>query len=85
MGTQIDQGDFRLFAIGDAGAGVQGDRIPDLFGFCLRIAVGQEKTTGGIGAIDLKALVGGKLGRQPQIVQQCREVCLLYTSDAADE
>jgi hypothetical protein len=30
--------------------------------------------TGGIGAIDFKALVGGKLGRQPQVVQQCGEV-----------
>ncbi|CAG9240941.1 hypothetical protein PCAR4_10192 [Paraburkholderia caribensis] len=72
--AHIDQGDFRLLAFGDTGAGVKRDRVPHEFRLTFRVAVRRQEQARGIGAVDLEALVGGECVCQSQIVKQGREV-----------
>src|SRR5260221_2180376 len=74
MGAEIDERDFRLLAVGDVGYGVERDRIPDDFGFRLRVIVRKQETAGGVSAVHFKSLVGGVRRRKAQVVEQRRDV-----------
>ena len=87
MGAHVDQGDLWLFAVGDAGAGVKCDRIPNQLGFRFRVTVFQQEAAGSVGAVDLKTLVGCKFVRQTQVVQQCGEIdslAVVFQANAGD-
>ena len=74
VGAEMDERDFRLPTVGDVGEGVERDRIPDDFGFRLRVIVCKQKTAGGVSAVDFKSLVGGVRRGKAQVVEQLRDV-----------
>ncbi|MNG11929.1 hypothetical protein D3C84_955050 [compost metagenome] len=68
MGAEVNEGNLRLFAVGDASTRVKRDCIPHEFSFRLRITVLKQEAASGICAVDFKALVGREFVCQSQIV-----------------
>ena len=59
MGTEMDERHLRLPAIGNVGGRVQGDRIPNDIGLCLRVSVTVQKMDRRVGTVDCEAFIGG--------------------------
>lgn len=74
MRPHIDKGDFGSFSVCDSAGRVECNPVPDQLGSSLRIVVRQQDTTGSVGSIDFKPVIGAVIFSQAEIVQQRREL-----------
>ena len=75
LDAPVHQADLGLLVAGDLGRGVQGDGLPHGHDVLLGQAVALQERAGGVGAVDLEALVlGAVTGDEAEVVEHRADV-----------